>query len=54
MTGGTILVESMHGTGPLQTQRVMIFRKGDLDKKIKLSKALIGIPIKGRPKERKG
>ena len=44
MTGGTALVESMHGAGSPQAQRVMIFREGELDKKIKLAKALLGIP----------
>ena len=46
MTGGTALVESMHGAGSPQAQRVMIFREGDLGKKIKLAKALLGIPQK--------
>jgi 4-hydroxybutyryl-CoA dehydratase/vinylacetyl-CoA-Delta-isomerase len=43
MTGGTALVESMHGAGSPQAQRVMILREGDLENKIKLAKALIGI-----------
>lgn len=43
MTGGTALVESMHGAGSPQAQRVMIFREGNLDKKVKLAKALAGI-----------
>lgn len=43
MTGGTSLVESMHGAGSPQAQRVMIFREGDLEKKIKLAKVLAGI-----------
>jgi 4-hydroxybutyryl-CoA dehydratase/vinylacetyl-CoA-Delta-isomerase len=43
MTGGTALVESMHGAGSPQAQRVMIFREGDLDKKVELAKALAGI-----------
>ncbi len=47
MTGGTALVESMHGAGSPQAQRIMIFREGNLDHKIKLAKALIGIPAKG-------
>jgi 4-hydroxybutyryl-CoA dehydratase/vinylacetyl-CoA-Delta-isomerase len=47
MTGGTALVESMHGAGSPQAQRIMIFREGELDKKIKLAKALAGIPVKG-------
>jgi 4-hydroxybutyryl-CoA dehydratase/vinylacetyl-CoA-Delta-isomerase len=46
MTGGTALVESMHGAGSPQAQRVMIFREGELDQKIKLAKALAGIPSK--------
>ena len=46
MTGGTALVESMHGAGSPQAQRVMIFREAELDKKIKLAKALLGIPQK--------
>nr|NIS71263.1 4-hydroxybutyryl-CoA dehydratase [Pseudomonadota bacterium] len=43
MTGGTALVESMHGAGSPQAQRIMIFREGDLENKIKLAKALIGV-----------
>jgi 4-hydroxybutyryl-CoA dehydratase/vinylacetyl-CoA-Delta-isomerase len=46
MTGGTAMVESMHGAGSPQAQRVMIFREGNLDQKIKLAKALVGIPVK--------
>ncbi len=46
MTGGTALIESMHGAGSPQAQRIMIFREGELDKKIKLAKALLGIPQK--------
>ena len=44
MTGGTALVESMHGAGSPQAQRVMILREGDLGKKVKLAKTLLGIP----------
>jgi 4-hydroxybutyryl-CoA dehydratase/vinylacetyl-CoA-Delta-isomerase len=44
MTGGTALVESMHGAGSPQAQRIMILREGDLGKKIRLAKALLGIP----------
>ncbi len=44
MTGGTAMVESMHGAGSPQAQRIMIFREGDLGRKIKLAKALAGIP----------
>jgi 4-hydroxybutyryl-CoA dehydratase / vinylacetyl-CoA-Delta-isomerase len=50
MTGGTALVESMHGAGSPQAQRVMIFREGDLAKKIKLAKTLLGIPVKEKAK----
>jgi 4-hydroxybutyryl-CoA dehydratase/vinylacetyl-CoA-Delta-isomerase len=46
MTGGTAMIESMHGAGSPQAQRIMIFREGGLDKKIKLAKALAGIPSK--------
>ena len=50
MTGGTALVESMHGAGSPQAQRIMIFREGELDKKISLAKRLIGIPTSNRRK----
>ena len=43
MTGGTTLVESMHGAGSPQAQRIMIYRESDLEKKMKLAKALLGI-----------
>ena len=46
MTANTGLLESMHGAGSPQAQRIMIFREGELDKKIKLAKALLGIPQK--------
>jgi 4-hydroxybutyryl-CoA dehydratase/vinylacetyl-CoA-Delta-isomerase len=48
MTGGTVLVESMHGAGSPQAQRIMIYRESDLEKKMKLAKALLGIPSKKR------
>ena len=44
MTGGTAMVESMHGAGSPQAQRIMIFREGKLAEKIKLAKALARIP----------
>lgn len=44
MTGGTAMVESMHGAGSPQAQRIMIFREGKLDEKIRLAKRLAGIP----------
>ena len=43
MTGGTALVESMHGAGSPQAQRIMISREGKLAEKIKLAKRLAGI-----------
>jgi len=43
MTGGTCLVESMHGAGPPQSQRVMYQRLGQLPQKIKMAKALAKI-----------
>jgi len=46
MTGGTAMVESMHGAGSPQAQRIMIFREGKLAEKIKLAKQLVGIPEK--------
>ena len=51
MTGGTAMVESMHGAGSPQAQRIMIFREGKLAEKIKLAKALAGIPQKGKGKK---
>jgi 4-hydroxybutyryl-CoA dehydratase/vinylacetyl-CoA-Delta-isomerase len=50
MTGGTALVESMHGAGSPQAQRIMILREGRLEEKMRLAKALAGIPERdGRP-----
>jgi len=46
MTGGTALVESMHGAGSPQAQRIMILREGDLEKKVRLAKSIIGIPTR--------
>ncbi|MBE0596493.1 MAG: 4-hydroxyphenylacetate 3-hydroxylase family protein [Desulfuromonadales bacterium] len=43
MTGGTALVESMHGAGSPQAQRVMILRQANLGHKVKLAKELAGI-----------
>jgi 4-hydroxybutyryl-CoA dehydratase/vinylacetyl-CoA-Delta-isomerase len=43
MTGGTALVESMHGAGSPQAQRVMILRQANLAHKVKLAKKLAGI-----------
>jgi 4-hydroxybutyryl-CoA dehydratase/vinylacetyl-CoA-Delta-isomerase len=52
MTGGTVMIESMHGAGSPQAQRIMIFREGDIQNKIKMAKALAGIPSrKGKKKD---
>jgi 4-hydroxybutyryl-CoA dehydratase/vinylacetyl-CoA-Delta-isomerase len=48
MTTGTALAESMHGAGSPQAQRIMILREGDLEKKVKLAKVLLGIPQRSR------
>ena len=44
MTGGTALVESMHGAGSPQAQRVMLARQANLEMKKKMAKRLAGIP----------
>jgi 4-hydroxybutyryl-CoA dehydratase / vinylacetyl-CoA-Delta-isomerase len=51
MTGGTTLVESMHGAGSPQAQRIMIYRESDMEKKMKLAKALLGIHQKKKAKK---
>ena len=43
MTGGTALVESMHGAGSPQAQRIMIARQGNIQGKKKLAKNIAGI-----------
>jgi 4-hydroxybutyryl-CoA dehydratase/vinylacetyl-CoA-Delta-isomerase len=53
MTGGTALVESMHGAGSPQAQRIMIYREGELEKKIRLAKRLIAIPTANIAKTQK-
>jgi 4-hydroxybutyryl-CoA dehydratase/vinylacetyl-CoA-Delta-isomerase len=53
MTGGTAMVESMHGAGSPQAQRIMILREGKLEEKIKLAKALAGIPHTKKKKKKK-
>ena len=50
MTGGTALVESMHGAGSPQAQRIMMYRMGNLPMKVKLAQDLAGID---REKEKK-
>jgi 4-hydroxybutyryl-CoA dehydratase / vinylacetyl-CoA-Delta-isomerase len=52
MTGGTALIESMHGAGSPQAQRVMIYRESDLEKKANLAKTLLGIPIEKKAAKR--
>ncbi|MCF8066475.1 MAG: 4-hydroxybutyryl-CoA dehydratase, partial [Desulfarculaceae bacterium] len=46
MTGGTALVESMHGAGSPQAQRIMIFRECGLGDKVALAKKLARIPMR--------
>lgn len=46
MTGGTALVESMHGAGSPQAQRVMMAKQGNLKTKKKLARKLAGIETK--------
>jgi 4-hydroxybutyryl-CoA dehydratase/vinylacetyl-CoA-Delta-isomerase len=46
MTGGTALVESMHGAGSPQAQKVMYMRAGNLEQKKKLAKKLAKISDK--------
>jgi 4-hydroxybutyryl-CoA dehydratase/vinylacetyl-CoA-Delta-isomerase len=43
MTSGTALVESMHGAGSPQTQKVMYGRLGKIDMKKKMAAKLVGI-----------
>ena len=43
MTGGTALVESMHGAGSPQTQKVMYGRLGKLKMTKQMAKKLSGI-----------
>lgn len=43
MSGGTALVESLHGAGSPQAQRVMILRQANLEAKKKMAQRLAGI-----------
>lgn len=43
MTGGTALVESMHGAGSPQAQKVMYQRLGNIGMKVKWAKKIAGI-----------
>jgi len=46
MVLGVGLIESLHGAGSPQAQRITIFRHADLEAKKKLSKDLAGIKEK--------
>jgi 4-hydroxybutyryl-CoA dehydratase/vinylacetyl-CoA-Delta-isomerase len=54
MTGGTALVEAMHGAGSPQAQRIMILRQSNLEYKKKLAEALAGIRPQVEPWSRGG
>jgi 4-hydroxybutyryl-CoA dehydratase/vinylacetyl-CoA-Delta-isomerase len=43
LSGGTALIESMHGAGSPQAQRIMILRQGNLPLKAEYAKILAGI-----------
>ena len=43
MTGGTALVESMHGAGSPQAQRIMIARQSNMEMKKELAKKIARI-----------
>jgi 4-hydroxybutyryl-CoA dehydratase/vinylacetyl-CoA-Delta-isomerase len=45
MTGGTALVESMHGAGSPQAQKIMILRRANLSLKIRLAARLAGVSL---------
>jgi 4-hydroxybutyryl-CoA dehydratase/vinylacetyl-CoA-Delta-isomerase len=44
MTGGVALVESMHGAGSPQAQKVMYSRYSNLEMKKKCAKKIAGVP----------
>ena len=46
MTGGTALVESMHGAGSPQAQRVMLTRQANIEQKKRCARRLAGIDQK--------
>lgn len=50
MTCGTALVESMHGAGSPQAQRIMIQRQADFEKKKRLANRLSGL-VKSTPED---
>ena len=43
MTGGTALVESMHGAGSPQAQKVMYSKLSNLEQKKKFAAAIAGV-----------
>jgi 4-hydroxybutyryl-CoA dehydratase / vinylacetyl-CoA-Delta-isomerase len=43
MSGGTALIESLHGAGSPQAQRIMVLRQAQLDQKKKMALRLAGI-----------
>ena len=43
LTGGTALVESMHGAGSPQAQKIMIYRNSSIKGKKKLAEILAGV-----------
>ena len=45
MTGGTSLVESMHGAGSPQAQRIVMAKQANIPMKMKLAKKLAGIKV---------
>ena len=45
MTGGTALVEAMHGAGSPQAQRIMMLRQANLEHKKQLALHLAGVPL---------
>jgi 4-hydroxybutyryl-CoA dehydratase/vinylacetyl-CoA-Delta-isomerase len=47
MTGGTALVESMHGAGSPQAQKIMILRQANLSQKVQLAMRLAGVSESG-------
>jgi 4-hydroxybutyryl-CoA dehydratase / vinylacetyl-CoA-Delta-isomerase len=48
MTGGTALVESMHGAGSPQAQKIMILRRANLSYKIRLAARLAGVSVEDK------
>ena len=53
MTGGTALVESMHGAGSPQAQKVFYSKLSNLEHKKRCACAIAGVPIQEAAKEKK-